>query len=119
MTDINHAPHAGILSVILLSSSAANPKPRTPKNVFSAGEDCLVRLRGNNNKKWKPQDDQQLLELLKAKATWPVIAATLKRRFSAVQTRAWRLKRSRVDDQREDRRDSSGGGGDAEMKYQR
>ncbi len=77
-----------------------------------------MRLRGNSNKKWKPEDDQKLLELLKSEAPWPIIAATLKRRFSAVQTRAWRLKRG-VDDQREDRQDSSGGGGDAEMKYQR
>ncbi len=51
-----------------------------------------MRLRGNSNKKWRQEDDQQLLELLKAQASWPLIAATLKRRFSAVRYRAWKLR---------------------------
>ncbi len=57
----------------------------------------MLRLRGNSNKRWRPEDDRQLLELLKAEASWALIAATLKRRFSAVRYRAWKLKRSNIE----------------------
>jgi hypothetical protein len=46
---------------------------------------ALVRLRGNSSKPWKPEDDRQLLALLRADASWPLIAATLRRSVLAVQ----------------------------------
>jgi hypothetical protein len=39
----------------------------------------------------RPKEDQQLLDLLAAEASWPLIAATLKRSIQAVQERAQKL----------------------------
>jgi Myb-like DNA-binding domain len=51
-----------------------------------------VNLRGNNGKRWTPEDDQRLLALLKAEASWTLISATLKRRINAVRNRIYALK---------------------------
>jgi hypothetical protein len=45
----------------------------------------------NNNIPWTPAHDQQLLDLVAAEATWPLIAATLGRSARAVKERAQKL----------------------------
>jgi hypothetical protein len=46
--------------------------------------------------RWTPGEDQRLLDLVAAEATWPLIAANLRRSIQAVQERAQKLKRSGV-----------------------
>jgi biotin operon repressor len=50
----------------------------------------------NSNIHFAPEEDQQLLDLLAAEASWPLIAVTLKRSIQAVQERAQTLKRDGV-----------------------
>jgi hypothetical protein len=45
----------------------------------------------NSNIHFAPEEDQQLLDLLAAEASWPLIAVTLKRSIQAVQERAQKL----------------------------
>jgi hypothetical protein len=49
------------------------------------GEEDLMRR--SNNSRWNPEDDQQLLDLMDAEASWPLIAITLNRSVQAVQRR--------------------------------
>jgi hypothetical protein len=46
----------------------------------------------NRKGRWTAQKDQQLLDLLDAEASWPLIAITLKRSIQAAQERAQKLK---------------------------
>jgi hypothetical protein len=48
-------------------------------------------MRLNSNIPWTPAHDQQLLDLVAAEATWPLIAATLGRSARAVKERAQKL----------------------------
>ena len=41
---------------------------------------------------WTPKDDQQLLDLFDAEASWPLIAITLERGVEEVQDRAGKLR---------------------------
>jgi hypothetical protein len=50
----------------------------------------------NSNLRWTPEEDQRLLDLVATEATWPLIAANLKRSIQAVQERAQKLKRNGV-----------------------
>jgi hypothetical protein len=50
----------------------------------------------NSNIHFAPEEDQQLLDLLAAEASWPLIAVTLKRSIQAVQERAQKLKQDGV-----------------------
>jgi biotin operon repressor len=50
----------------------------------------------NSNIRWTPEEDHRLLDLVAAEATWPLIAANLKRSIQAVQERAQKLKRNGV-----------------------
>ena len=52
--------------------------------------------RKNFNVHFAPEEDQQLLDLLAAEASWPLIAVALKRSIQAVQERAQTLKRDGV-----------------------
>jgi hypothetical protein len=45
---------------------------------------------------WTPEEDQRLLDLVAAEATWPLIALNLGRSIQAVQERAQTLKRDGV-----------------------
>jgi hypothetical protein len=45
----------------------------------------------NSNIHFAPEEDQQLLDLLAAEASWPLIAVTLKRSIQALQERARKL----------------------------
>lgn len=46
----------------------------------------------NRKSRWTAQKDQQLLDLLDAEASWPLIVITLKRSIQAAQERAQNLK---------------------------
>jgi hypothetical protein len=45
----------------------------------------------NSNIQFAPEEDQRLLNLLVAEASWPLIAATPKRSIHALQERARKL----------------------------
>lgn len=45
-----------------------------------------------SDKRWTPKEDQQLLELFDADASWPLIAITLERGVEDVQERAGKLR---------------------------
>jgi hypothetical protein len=46
------------------------------------------KLDNKNNTPWAPGEDKQLVALLDAEATWPLIAITLGRDLESVQKRA-------------------------------
>jgi DNA-binding Lrp family transcriptional regulator len=49
-----------------------------------------------SNIRWTPEEDQRLLDLVAAEATWPLIAFNLRRSMQAVQERVQTLKRDGV-----------------------
>jgi hypothetical protein len=53
-----------------------------------------MTLPPNSNIPWTPEEDQRLLDLVAVEATWPLIAANLKRSIQAVQERARTLKQN-------------------------
>jgi hypothetical protein len=55
-----------------------------------------MTLSPTSNIRWTPEEDQRLLDLVAAEATWPLIALNLRRSIQAVQERAQRLKRDGV-----------------------
>jgi hypothetical protein len=46
-----------------------------------------------DRQRWTPKEDRQLLDLVDAEATWPLIAVALKRDVEDVQDRARKLRR--------------------------
>jgi hypothetical protein len=51
-----------------------------------------MTLPPNSNIRWTREEDQRLLDLLAAEATWPLIALNLRRSIQAVQERAQTLR---------------------------
>ena len=51
-----------------------------------------MTMSPNSDIRWTPEEDQRLLDLVAVEATWPLIAANLKRSIQAVQERAQKLK---------------------------
>jgi hypothetical protein len=51
-----------------------------------------VKTGKRSDKRWTPKEDQQLLELFDADASWPLIAITLERGVEDVQERAGKLR---------------------------
>jgi len=51
-----------------------------------------VKTGKRSDKRWTPNEDQQLLELFDAEASWPLIAITLGRGVEDVQERAGKLR---------------------------
>jgi hypothetical protein len=47
-----------------------------------------VETGKNSNSSWTPEEDRQLVSLLNAEATWPLVAITLGRDVEGVQERA-------------------------------
>jgi hypothetical protein len=50
-----------------------------------------VKTGKKSDSRWTPKEAQQLLDLVDAEATWPLIAITLARGLQAVQQRAQKL----------------------------
>jgi hypothetical protein len=55
-----------------------------------------MTLSPTSNIRLTPEEDQRLLDLVAAEATWPLIALNLRRSIQAVQERAQTLKRDGV-----------------------
>ncbi len=55
-----------------------------------------MTLSPTSNIRWTTEEDQRMLDLVAAEATWPLIALNLRRSIQAVQERAQRLKRDGV-----------------------
>ena len=51
-----------------------------------------VKTGEKSGQRWTPGDDRQLLELVDAEATWPLIAMTLKRGIEDIKDRAEKLR---------------------------
>jgi hypothetical protein len=51
-----------------------------------------VKTGKRSDKRWTPKEDQQLLNLFDAEASWPLIAITLERGVKDVQDRAGKLR---------------------------
>jgi hypothetical protein len=51
-----------------------------------------VKTGKRSERRWTPKEDQQLLDLVDAEATWPLIAITLGRGVEDVQERAGKLR---------------------------
>jgi hypothetical protein len=51
-----------------------------------------VKTGKRSDKPWTPKEDQQLLNLFDAEASWPLIAITLERGVKDVQDRAGKLR---------------------------
>jgi hypothetical protein len=51
-----------------------------------------VKTGKRTDKSWTPKQDQQLLDLFDAEASWPLIAITLERGVEDVQDRAAKLR---------------------------
>ena len=51
-----------------------------------------VKTGKRSDKRWTPEEDQRLLVLFDAEASWPLIAITLERGVEEVQERAGRLR---------------------------
>jgi hypothetical protein len=51
-----------------------------------------VKTGKRSDMRWTPEDDQQLLNLFDAEASWPLIAITLERGVEEVQDRAGKLR---------------------------
>jgi hypothetical protein len=56
-----------------------------------------VKTGKKSDRHWTPEEDQHLLDLVDAEATWPLIAITLGRSVQAVQERAQKLGRPLVE----------------------
>jgi hypothetical protein len=52
-----------------------------------------VKTGKRSDKRWTPNEDHQLLDLVDAEASWPLIAITLERGVEDVQERARKLRR--------------------------
>jgi hypothetical protein len=52
-----------------------------------------VKTGEKSGQRWTPKEDRQLLNLVDAEATWPLIAVALKRGVEDVQDRARKLRR--------------------------
>jgi hypothetical protein len=51
-----------------------------------------VKTGKRSDKPWTPEEDQRLLDLFDAEASWPLIAITLERGVEEVQDRAGKLR---------------------------
>jgi hypothetical protein len=51
-----------------------------------------VKTGKRSDKRWTPEEDQRLLVLFDAEASWPLIAITLERGVEDVQERAGKLR---------------------------
>jgi hypothetical protein len=51
-----------------------------------------VKAGKRSDRGWTPEDDQQLLDLFDAEASWPLIAITLERGVEEVKDRAGKLR---------------------------
>jgi hypothetical protein len=51
-----------------------------------------VKTGKRSDKRWTPKEDQRLLDLFDAEASWPLIAITLERGVEDVQERAGKLR---------------------------
>jgi hypothetical protein len=51
-----------------------------------------VKPGKRSDRHWTPEEDQQLLDLFDAEASWPLIAITLQRGVEDVQERAAKLR---------------------------
>jgi hypothetical protein len=51
-----------------------------------------VKTGKRSDKRWTPKEDQKLLDLFDAEASWPLIAITLERGLEDVQNRAGKLR---------------------------
>jgi hypothetical protein len=51
-----------------------------------------VKTGKRSDKRWTPKEDQKLLDLFDAEASWPLIAITLERGLEEVQDRAGKLR---------------------------
>ena len=51
-----------------------------------------VKTGKKSNSRWTPRDDQQLLDLVDAEATWPLIAITFGRGVQDIKERAGKLR---------------------------
>jgi hypothetical protein len=56
-----------------------------------------VKTGKKTDRHWSPEEDRQLLDLVDAEATWPLIAITLGQSVQAVQERAQKLGRPVVE----------------------
>jgi hypothetical protein len=52
-----------------------------------------VKTGEKSGQRWTPKEDRQLLDLVDAEATWPLIAIALKRGVEDVRDRARKLRR--------------------------